>query len=107
MSLVEPDAVHQAFDRAIQIGVLEDDEGRFATQLEGQPFVAGRSRAANSASDFRRAGESYLGDVGMLHESFAGGTVASNNIDYSRRQPDFLADFGERERSQRSELCRL
>jgi hypothetical protein len=31
LALIEPDAVHQPFDRAVQIGVVEDDERRLAT----------------------------------------------------------------------------
>src|SRR5947209_13970805 len=34
LSLIEPDAVHQPFDRAVQIGIIEDDERRLAAKLK-------------------------------------------------------------------------
>ena len=96
LSLIEPDAIDQAFDRAVEIGVFEDDERRFASQFEREPLVAGRGRAANGASYFGRTGERDLGDVRMLHQRFAGRPVAGNNVDYARRQSDFLSRFRQR-----------
>ncbi len=34
LPLVEPDRVHQTFDRGVEIGVVEDNERRFAAQFE-------------------------------------------------------------------------
>jgi hypothetical protein len=34
LPLVEPDSVDQAFNGAVEIGVVENDEGRFAAELE-------------------------------------------------------------------------
>ena len=34
LPLIEPDRVHQTFDRAVLIGIVKDDVGRLATQLE-------------------------------------------------------------------------
>ena len=91
LSLIEPDAVDQAFDRAVEIGVFEDDERRLAAQLEREPLVAGRSGAADGASHFGRAGERDLVDVGMLDQRFAGRAVAGDDVDDARRQSDFLS----------------
>ncbi len=107
LSLIEPDAIDQAFDRAVEVGVFEDDERRFASQFEREPLVAGRGRAADGASHFGRAGEGDLGHVGMLHQRFAGRAVAGDNVDDSWRQSNFRADFGEGQRGQRRELRRL
>ena len=96
LSLIEPDAVDQAFDRAVEIGVFEDDERRFASQFEREPLVAGRSCAANGASYFGRTGECDLGNLGMLHQRFARRAVAGDNVDDSRRQSNFRADLCER-----------
>jgi len=52
LPLVEPDSVDQAFDGAVEIGVFEDDERRFAAEFEGEPLVAGCGCAADGASDF-------------------------------------------------------
>ena len=89
LSLVEPDAVDQAFNRAVEVGVFEDDERGFASQFEREPLVAGRSRAADGASHFGRTGERDLGNVGMLHQRFAGRAVAGDDVDDSWRQSDF------------------
>ena len=39
LALVEPDAVHEAFDGGVEVGILENDEGRFAAELERKFFV--------------------------------------------------------------------
>ena len=52
LSLIEPDAIDQAFDRAIEIGVFENNEGRLAAQFEREPLMAGRSGGANRAAHF-------------------------------------------------------
>ena len=98
MSLVEPDAVNQTFDGAVEIGVFENDERRLAPEFERKPFVAGRGRTANGASDFGRTRERDLLDVRMLDQRFACRAVSRNNVDDARRQPGFLADFGKRQR---------
>jgi hypothetical protein len=36
LPLVEPDGIDEAFDRAVDIGVVEDDVGGLAAQLERQ-----------------------------------------------------------------------
>ena len=33
LALVEPDAVDEAFDGGVEVGVVEDDEGRFAAEF--------------------------------------------------------------------------
>ncbi len=40
LALVEPDGVNQALDRGVEIGIVEDDEGRFAAQFERELLVA-------------------------------------------------------------------
>src|SRR6266849_9351434 len=43
----------------------------------------------------------------MFDERFAGGPVASHNVDYARGQCDFLTDFREQQRRERRKLSRL
>ena len=104
LSLIEPDAIDQTLNRAVEIGVFEDDERRLASQLEREPLVAGRGRAADGASHFGRTGEGDLGHIGMFHQRFARRTVAGNDVDDARRQSDFRADLGKGQRGQRREL---
>ena len=63
LALIEPDRVDDAFDRAVEIGVVEDDEGRLAAELERQLLAGARRRLANDAADLGRAGEGDLVDV--------------------------------------------
>src|SRR5205823_14711265 len=34
LSLIEPDTIHQSFDRRVEIGVFKNDERRFAAEFE-------------------------------------------------------------------------
>src|SRR5215469_18973827 len=47
LALIEPDAVHQAFDRTIEIGVFENNEWGLTPQFERQPFMAAGGCAAD------------------------------------------------------------
>ena len=69
LALVEPDRVDHAFDDAVEIGVVEDDERTLAAELEGQLLARAGGRLADDAADFRRSGERDLVDVGMLRRS--------------------------------------
>ena len=68
LALVEPDGVDDAFDRAVEIRVVEDDEGRFAAELERQLFAGAGGRLADDAADLGRAGEGDLVDVRMIDD---------------------------------------
>ena len=39
LALVEPDGVDEPFDGAVEIGIVEHDEGRFAAELEADSFL--------------------------------------------------------------------
>jgi len=60
--------------------------------------------AADGASDFTRAGEGDLVDVGMFHERFAGRAVAGDNVHYAGRQAHFVTDLREGESGERRKL---
>ena len=68
LALVEPDAVDQAFDGGVEIGVVEDDEGRLAAEFERELLGRLRGGLADDAADFGRTGEGDLVDVGVLDE---------------------------------------
>ena len=95
LALVEPDAVDEAFDGGVEVGVFENDEGRFAAELEREFFVAGGGGFANGAADFGGAGEGDFVDVGVGDEGFASRAVAGDDVDDAGRQIYFLANFGE------------
>ena len=68
LALVEPDGVDHALDRAVEIGVVEDDEGRLAAELQRQLLAGAGGRLADDAADLGRAGEGDLVDVRMLDD---------------------------------------
>ena len=72
LPLVEPDAVDETFHCAVEIRVLKNDEGRFASELEGNFLVALCRCFANRAPDLGRTRESDFIDVVMLYQRFAG-----------------------------------
>src|SRR5258705_10818110 len=104
LPLIEPDRVHDAFDDAVEIGVLEHDEGTLAAQLEGQLLAAARGRLANDAADFRGARERDLLDVRMLHQNLARGSVAAADVEPDRWQPALHGDPGKAQGGERREL---
>ena len=107
LALVEPDGVDDAFDRAVEIGVVEDDERRLAAELQRQLFAGAGGRLADDAADLGRAGEGDLVDVRMLDDQRAGRAVAGDDVDDAGRQPRLHAELGEGERGQRREFRRL
>ncbi|MCG3121549.1 MAG: hypothetical protein ALAOOOJD_04704 [bacterium] len=61
----------------------------------------GRAVAHELLAGRRAAGQGDAINLGMLHQRRAGGrAVAGNNIQHSRRQSGFHADFREHQRSQ-------
>ena len=104
LALVEPDRVDDALDRAVEIGVVEDDERRLAAEFERKLLARARRRAADDAADLGRAGEGDLVDVVMPDDGRARRAVAGDDVDDARRQAHLDADFGEGQRRQRGEF---
>ncbi len=63
LALVEPDAIDEAFDGGVDVGVVKDDEGRFAAEFEREFFGGVGGGLADDAAYFGRAGEGDLVDV--------------------------------------------
>ena len=104
LALVEPDRVDHAFDHAVQVGVVVDDERALAAQLEGKLLARARGGLADDAADLGRAGESDLVDAGMIDDGRARLAVAVHEVHDARRQADLVHDLGERHRGERREL---
>ena len=90
VALVEEDALDDALDRLVERGVLEDDVGRLAAELERQPAAGAGQRALDLLADRGRAGEGDLVDVGA-HQRGARAAVAGDDVDHARRQIRLLA----------------
>ena len=86
LALVEEDGVNQAFDSAIEVGIVEDDEGRFAAQLQGQLDAFAGGGAADEAADGGRAGEGDFVQVFMGSQGGAGFIAAGDDINDARWQ---------------------
>jgi hypothetical protein len=64
LPLVEPDRIDQPLDRAVDIGVVEDDVGGLAAQLERQRLARAGRGLADAAAHLGGAGEGDLVDAG-------------------------------------------
>ena len=72
LTLVEPDAVHQSFDCAVQISVIEDDEWGLSAQLKRKALVGCCRGIANRAPNLSGTRERDFVDVRMFHQRLAG-----------------------------------
>ena len=66
--------------------------------------MAGGGGGADRATHFGRTGECDLVDVRMFHQRFTGGAIAGHDVDDTGGQSGFLANFGEGQSGERSEL---
>ncbi len=62
LALVEPDGVDEAFDGAVEVGVVEDDVGGFAAEFEGEGLAGACGGLADAFADGGGAGEGDLVD---------------------------------------------
>jgi ParB family chromosome partitioning protein len=107
LSLVEPDGVDHALDRAVDVGIVEHDEGRLAAKLQRQRLARSRRLGADQPAHLRRAGEGDLVHARMLHQQRARAAVAGHHVEHARRQPGLRRQLGEQQRRERGELGRL
>ena len=91
LALVEPDGVDEALDGAVEIGVLEDDVGRLAAELERQALAGAGGGLADDLADFGRAGEGDLVDIGVIDDRGAGVALAGDDVDDALGQAGLLA----------------
>ena len=108
VALVEEDAVDDALDRLVDRGVVEDDVGGLAAELEGDLLVASpatlRAIALPTSVEPVKA---TLSTSGCSTSALPGVAGAGDDVDDARRQVGLLADLGEQQRGQRRGLGRL
>ena len=107
LTLVPEDAHGGSLQRAIPLGIGEDDVGGLAAQFErrGDELFGGGFR--HNPTDAGRAGEGQLGDLRMVEDRLPGhGTSARDNVDHAGRQ-HLGEDLGEFEDRDRRHLGRL
>ncbi len=91
-----------AFDRLVEIGVVEDDEGRVAAKLQ-RNFLHGRGRLSHQQlADPRRAGKGDGAHQGVRGQLLADGVrVARDDIENAGRNAGLKRKFTKGQRRQR------
>ena len=86
LALIVEDGERRPVDRRRQVGIVEDDVGPLASELELQALqVAGRG-FDHLASGGRRPGEGHLGDVWVFGDRGAGRLAeARDDVDHAGR----------------------
>ena len=96
LPLVEPDRVDHAFDDAVEVGVVEDDERRLAAELQRQLLAAAGGGFADDPADSVEPVKAILSTSGWLTIASPVRAVAGDDVDHAGRQADLLAHLGER-----------
>ena len=94
LALIEPDGIDDTFDRAIEIGILENDEGRLPAQFQCQALARASRHTADLAANLGRAGKRDLINARVLHQQPTGFAVPSNKVHHTRRKPHRVAQLG-------------
>ena len=82
LTLVEEDADLGAFDRLVELGVVEDDVGGLAAELERARNQALGGRFGDAVADFGRAREGELVEARVVKHGLArAGAAAGDDVD--------------------------
>jgi hypothetical protein len=104
LALVEPDGVDHAFDRGVDVRVVEHDEGRFAAEFERERLARAGGGFANEAAHVGRAGEGDLVDAFVRDQCRARGAVTRHHVQHARGQAGLRGQLGEEQGAERREL---
>ncbi|MNK46889.1 hypothetical protein D3C87_656840 [compost metagenome] len=97
-----------AVDRAVQVGVVEHDEGRVAAQFQRQLLDGGRALLHQRAADFGRPREAQLAhDIAFAQRGADIARAAGDDVEHARGHAGFFSQHGQRQRGQRRLLGRL
>ncbi len=100
--MIEEDGAGCSGDGGVEIGIVENDVGRFAAELEGDFFQVAGAGLDDQLADFGRAGEGDFVHVGMRGECGAGGFAeAGNDVDYAFGEAGGFDEFAETQRGER------
>ena len=100
--MIEPDGIDDSFNHAIQVGIIKDDEGRFATQFKRELFAGTSGSTANTAAYVSGTSKGNLVYTAMTNQCLPNlGGLTRQNVDDASREPDLLHDLGKFERGQR------
>ena len=99
---VEVDPLERAADRAVHVGVREDDVGRLAAQLEGYPLERAPRLGPDLASHLGRAGEGDLVDSRVVDERRTGLAITGEDIYHAGWEARLERQLAESHRGQRA-----
>ena len=92
------DARDDTIGGIVEIGIGEDDVGRFAAKLKSDPLQASRTRLVDLSARGFATGERDLGDMGMLQQCRPDlGAEACHNIDHALWKTRLLEQLAESE----------
>ncbi len=77
-----------------EVGVVEDDGGGLAAELEGDPGDPLAAQRGDPPAGRRRAGEGDLVDPRIAHQQLGHLTVGGHHVEDAGGQPDLLGDLG-------------
>mmetsp|Transcript_22535 Transcript_22535/g.36541 ORF Transcript_22535/g.36541 Transcript_22535/m.36541 type:complete len:378 (+) Transcript_22535:9097-10230(+) len=106
LTLIEPDGIDETFNGAVQIGVVKDDVGGFATQLQRQGFAGACGGFANATTDGGGAGEGHLVHV-CVHDHLAHFAIAGHDVHHTFGHARLSADIGKQKGGERCVFCGL
>ena len=109
LTVVPEDTVRCPVDGEVHVGVVEDNVGALAAELERNVLeVRLGASLLDLAADEGGAGEGDLVDVGVLGDRRADGVaVTDKNVDDTRREASLLDELTKTERGQGGDLRRL
>ena len=107
LALVEPDPVHHAFDGRVEVGALENHEGRLPAELQRQVLARPGGGAPDLASHLGRARERDLRDARMTHQGRPRRPVPRHHVQHAGRQSGLVRHLGEEQRRQGGVFGRL
>ncbi|MCY1238453.1 hypothetical protein D9M72_511930 [compost metagenome] len=98
LALVEPNGVHHTLNGAVDVGIVKDDERRFAAEFQRQRLAGAGGAFANEPADLRRACKGDLVDIRMLDDQRAGFALAGHDVQHTGRQTGSGSKFSEEQR---------
>ncbi len=89
-------------DGGLHVGVVEDERGALAAELEQRALHRAPADFGDAQADTRRAGERDHVDVAALDERFTGaGSRAGHDVDDAFGEPDLVHDAHELDHRER------
>ena len=109
LAVVEVGGEHAAADGGgVVLDVVEDDVGRLAAELEGNPLDGAGGHLGHPLAGSGRTGERDHVDVGVGGDALADlGTGAHDHVEHAGRQADVVDDLGQDVGVERCDLGRL